>query len=774
MNFPPVIYWSVLLITVPVIIFFIYRRTPQKIMWGGMFLLRNASQKIRFRMHFLEILLVTIQTIIIALCVSAILISQDNFTFTDNFVDRFQSAASLIKSDAHKTQDTLLKDTSSSEYETSSFSEKHDSPDALFIFDNSASMSAVSHSEESGKKYSRIKLAQQCATKILMDFPENFHVAVLPMISLEKTEEISSAYKSSEAIFTIQNIPETDAAIIPDDFLKNFEQIITKILNNSENKTLNIYIFSDFQWKWTESERMHFRQILQKNTMKITCVKVISPKDTQSLDISSDINVGIIDIHPVRLPIIQGEEMNLELTLRNYSQKDINHQPVELFQITADTGSATQNANYVRLTQNTRIPISQQWVNIPAGEEVKITFKFPVTHSDMYLLEASLGNEVLPQNDFYPADDVRRIIFYAVPQWKILIIEPWQKESQQEGVTAYAGTYLGSALEGIAAIRSETITSQKIQTLQNKKQENTISSTPTSSTDPKPQIQEPLTYLNLEKMPDGLLSQLKLQDYDTIFLCGISQFSQQEIRALREYLNSGGALFIFPEETLLKDNYAHLEDILPGLPIQFIHLQEALNVAPSTPIHPAIRFFSDYPHAGLNTLPVLRYWKLRPEENSETILSLANSDPFLLTRNISSGQVLMFSISPHMQDTPFALSGIFVPLLDQLLLHASGRRLLLGNIPAGEIPLAGIYQTPAGHYYPQCVINPDPQEAESLMLSSDETSLLFFDGIPCKRETPYSILSATETARKNHLSFLLLGMAFVLLISENLLRNRMK
>lgn len=705
--FPPAIYFSVLLAAVPAVIYWVCRKPARTVMWGGMRFLEDAAQKIRFRARVLDAVMVGMQTAVVALCVAAVIVPRgggwgmgDGGWVEQGTGDREEGGIQA--------------------------------PDVIFVLDNSASMAAFLKPVTGGTAFSsRLESAKRCATRRLARMPEKTRVLVLPTVFTADAAENVRVTGREEAFHAVRRVEVTDAAITPGVFLAELEKWRGVCEKHGAAQKPEVIFFSDFQWPWTDAETAAFQAVMKPWGAKITCVNVTEWESLLVAETAPGVrNAAITDFRPRRLPVILGEEIFLDVTLRSDASWPTPRRMLELYEITDAGTDMAQNAG----TETAKTPVSQLWADIPPEGEVTVSFQVPVARTGEHFYEVRLaesggGEENAGVTDFYPPDDTRRVCFLAEPQWRVLIVEAWRPEAERDILTATAGTYLKSALAGISSVRADARRAAENGTLP--------------------------TYLHAETLPDGRLAQTALDGFHTVILCGIPRFSEAEADALREYLKRGGGVIFFPDETADANNYAGLADILPGVPVQFTQ--------PETPA--AVM-------AEGNTLPVSRFWKLHAAENVAELLTLNTGEPFLLARDVFHGRTAIFAISADMRDAPLPLSGLFIPLLDQITQHAAAAMGNRRNLTAGKVGtpvFAGVYRQP----WP-CAVNPDLAETDALMLYAELQEQLAFSGIPRRTLTPAAFLAETENAAKNRLAACLLAVAVCLLAGENFLRWRMK
>jgi hypothetical protein len=175
-----------------------------------------------------------------------------------------------------------------------------------------------------------------------------------------------------------------------------------------------------------------------------------------------------------------------------------------------------------------------------------------------------------------------------------------------------------------------------------------------------------------------------LAPYGVIFLANVGDILPSNAESLKEFVTSGGTLVIFPGERVRPSSYnALLKELLPG---QLLTVQET-----GTFVSADGSAFSGDVRERLGSVRVGRHFSIYPEEGSETILSTASGDPFLLRKSLGGGSVYLFASTADTAWSDLPISPVFLPVVKELM-DTSGnsgvrkRSYLAGEVAAIDVP----------------------------------------------------------------------------------------
>jgi len=199
-------------------------------------------------------------------------------------------------------------------------------------------------------------------------------------------------------------------------------------------------------------------------------------------------------------------------------------------------------------------------------------------------------------------------------------------------------------------------------------------------------------------VPEGVLMDTDLSQFDCVFLCNVAQFTASEAHVLRAYLNAGGGLVFFLGEHVLADSYNRQlaaptnaqARVLPALLAGKV-AKEQYGLNPLGYAHPLVAAFRNQEQSGLLTTPVHEYFKLKIPDASKAKVALAleNGDPLVVEEPIGRGRSILVATSADVSWTAMPLWPSYVPLVQELLLFAMHNGLQDRNVLVGQ-PLSGV------------------------------------------------------------------------------------
>jgi len=331
---------------------------------------------------------------------------------------------------------------------------------------------------------------------------------------------------------------------------------------------------------------------------------------------------------------------------------------------------------------------------------------------------------------------------------------------------------------------------------------------------------------------ESALLERDLARYDCVFLCDVAQFTANESRVLAAYLAAGGNLVFFLGDQVLPERYNR--ELIGRkkdqrlLPAELDTVAEAAQyrLDPLDYRHPIVEPFRGRRQAGLLSIWVNRYFKLKlPEDSSaRVVLATAGGDPLIVEEPIGRGRVVLVATSADLSWTPMPLWPSYVPLVQEILAWCLGSQLqqrnvevkqpLEGSIPVtdgsgiltitqpdeasreirlqsngdyrtfsfAETMLGGIYEARAGSLKtpPQdpvarFAVNLDTAESDLAKLDEDELLEDVWPGTAVVYQTTFEDLDepvAGPIVRKGHLHVDLLYVALALLLLETFLAWR--
>ena len=171
---------------------------------------------------------------------------------------------------------------------------------------------------------------------------------------------------------------------------------------------------------------------------------------------------------------------------------------------------------------------------------------------------------------------------------------------------------------------------------------------------------------------EGLAAE-SLDAYSCIFLCDALPLAGQDIKKLERYAAGGGLLVMFPGDGCAMADYGAWT-CLPALPVSVMDvpvLERKRLLSWEKPLHPVVKALKE---GGISpTVAIRRQLKCDPlKDKSEILVSTGAGYPFLLTRAVGRGAVMLFTVPADRSWSDFPLSPFFLPAVHQMLHYAAG------------------------------------------------------------------------------------------------------
>lgn len=264
-----------------------------------------------------------------------------------------------------------------------------------------------------------------------------------------------------------------------------------------------------------------------------------------------------------------------------------------------------------------------------------------------------------------------------------------------------------------------------------------------------------LSRIDPEVISENSLSHAELKNFQVVVLVDCALLDQTQVERIRNFVDSGGGLFITLGEKANPEKYNRLlGDLLPReireTKVPFAGAEAISELQPlhidssfigSQDRHPILKPFmsadqADPGHAGFSKYFLL-YQELVPK--GRVILKLTDGSPLLLEKNFGKGNVLLFasSIGPAWND--LCIHPAFLPLVHQSMLYlarslfdAGGESAAVGDqvelvLPAGKS--SALVLTSRGT---EMILQPEKQAGQNMLRISRlmEPGIYFFWYLP--------------------------------------------
>ncbi|MEL7239302.1 MAG: hypothetical protein AAGK78_10605, partial [Planctomycetota bacterium] len=212
---------------------------------------------------------------------------------------------------------------------------------------------------------------------------------------------------------------------------------------------------------------------------------------------------------------------------------------------------------------------------------------------------------------------------------------------------------------------------------------------------PSPQVE----HLRTRVSPAALFDFAKLsrpQDRPAIVvLADVENLSETDTGRLRTWVEDGGALLMFAGSRLDADwASAATTDSGGVLPANIIGLAERAD-RPAAPAdaphaHPALSLWNENAAGRLGEMQLRRHWQFDPQPNAGVVLRMTDGQPLIVEERLGRGVVLMVAVPADGTWSNLPLRAGFLPLVQQLALHAMQQSRRQTTVEQGEPLLVAI------------------------------------------------------------------------------------
>jgi hypothetical protein len=214
----------------------------------------------------------------------------------------------------------------------------------------------------------------------------------------------------------------------------------------------------------------------------------------------------------------------------------------------------------------------------------------------------------------------------------------------------------------------------------------------------------------------------QLTGQQVVILCDVPRLTDEQLRAVREFVQRGGGLVVAPGEQLdvAVGNEGLAGGADPLLPARFDSIQregsghpQDVNLVSDSLEVSWLRRFRTENGVDLMEARFARWWRLAPAETADsqagiTIAArLEGGDPFLIVRPCGQGTVAQLAVPFDSGWSTLPSRNDFVPLLHELVFHLASRRSAF-NVAAGMPLICEI--TPADRAETLVFIDPDSRQ----------------------------------------------------------------
>jgi len=193
---------------------------------------------------------------------------------------------------------------------------------------------------------------------------------------------------------------------------------------------------------------------------------------------------------------------------------------------------------------------------------------------------------------------------------------------------------------------------------------------------------------------------LKIEDlpkYRTIVLANVRQLSDRWVKALRDFVNNGGGLLIFPGDHIDTSWYNRVMANENGLlPLPLASLTSSATGGKKTKIisqnysHVALEMFNDPKNGKLSDGEITSWFKLAERKDDQSINVLARmetGEPFLVEKKLGEGRIIQCAIPCDADWSNLPVRSFYLPMMQRLVVYLASTIFPPRNVEVGK-PMA--------------------------------------------------------------------------------------
>ncbi len=187
------------------------------------------------------------------------------------------------------------------------------------------------------------------------------------------------------------------------------------------------------------------------------------------------------------------------------------------------------------------------------------------------------------------------------------------------------------------------------------------------------------------------IKRVHLDDFDVILLSALPEQTDRFAQQLKEYVNVGGGLLIFPGNDFNMERYN--ESIsseldlprLTGIARSEDILEEYTSIGTIDWDHPLFAGIFSENKTELNYPKIKKYYTIDEHTNGEDVAKLVNDRPFISEFRLGEGHIILMLTAPSLDWSDFPLKGLWVPFISRAVEYAmTGQSSFIDTIRVGS------------------------------------------------------------------------------------------
>jgi len=180
-------------------------------------------------------------------------------------------------------------------------------------------------------------------------------------------------------------------------------------------------------------------------------------------------------------------------------------------------------------------------------------------------------------------------------------------------------------------------------------------------------------------------------EFDIVIYCGFPVLSEQETYRIKNFLDKGGCILLIPDnESDLSSYNQNLSNIFNIAKIVQTRGEKGkwenfLTLGKLDLTHPLFQGIFQEENTSIDMPHFFFTLSFEKKQNEEKIMEFSNGAPFILESKTNNGSIILLATALDLQWTDLPLKGIFVPLINRLILYmATAESQTKQNYTVGE------------------------------------------------------------------------------------------
>ncbi|MCX8010703.1 MAG: VWA domain-containing protein [Ignavibacteria bacterium] len=252
--------------------------------------------------------------------------------------------------------------------------------------------------------------------------------------------------------------------------------------------------------------------------------------------------------------------------------------------------------------------------------------------------------------------------------------------------------------------------------------------------------------IEINQTTPSLINSFNFEKYDIIFLVGIEGLNVAS--KLKSFVENGGRIILLPtskSNPITFNNFTQLFEIsnMQGVSGSKTDKNSFNRFDKIDFAHPIMQnIFQDESKRKIESPKIYYSFNYKPSIQSTSIIDLQNSYSFLIEHRFKLGKMFLFTTALDFNWSDFALKGIFLPLLNRLVVYASAQENKTASFIVGENFSVNLPRTTSKNIK---LIFPDGREKILETIQTENNSIVEINGLDIPGN--YRLVSENNTVK---------------------------